>query len=327
MWTFIGRRLAYAVAAVFVMSFVAFFLINLPPGNYVDRLVQALETGGTSVDDAMRASLNRQYGLDLGFRTRYFRWLRGLMRGEFGRSFVFDRPVATVIAERLPFTLLITITSILFSYIVSFIIGVYAGTHQYSVGDYITAVVGFIGMATPNFLLALLLLYFLFDRFGFNALGLVSPEMVGQPLSVARVTDVLSRLVVPIVVIGTAGTASLIRTMRAMVLDEIRKEYVDTARMKGLPEWKVILKYPVRLALNPLLSTIGFVLPTVISGAGIVSIVLSLPTLGPALLEALMSQDMYLAGTIVLLQTVLVIVGTFLSDVLLVIVDPRIRYD
>lgn len=321
------KRFAYMLAAMVLMSFVSFVLINLPPGNYVEMYVRQLEMSGTRVDDSMIANLERRYGFGLPFHMRYFRWVQGMFRGDFGRSFQWNRPVLDLVMSRLPFTIAVSALAIVFTYVVAVPIGIYSATHQYSVGDYIVTVFGFLGLAIPNFLFALVLMYFLFIYFGVSPGGLFSPEYAEAPWSLGRVIDLIQHMIVPIVVVGTAGTAGLIRTMRATLLDELGKDYVDTARMKGVSELRLLYKYPVRMAVNPVLSTLGWLLPAVVSGETIVAIVLNLPTVGPLLLSSLMSQDMYLAGTIVLMLTFLTLIGTFLSDLLLAWSDPRIRYE
>jgi len=322
------RRFFYMLISVAGMSVVAFVLINLLPGSYVERYVQQLELSGVKVDESLIQGLEIRYGFNQPFHIRYLKWVGGIItRGDFGRSFEWGRPVAQLIRSRLPFTLMISFITIIFTYLVAIPIGIYSATHQYSAGDYAATVFGFLGLATPNFLLALILMYVLFNSFGVDPGGLFSPEYADAAWSFPKIWDMMKHLVVPIVVIGTAGTAGLIRTMRATLLDELDKDYVDTARMKGVSERRLLFKYPVRVAINPLLSTLGWLLPFVVSGGTITSIVLNLPTVGPLLLSALMSQDMYLAGSIVLMLTLLTLIGTFMSDLLLAWSDPRIRFD
>lgn len=321
------RRFAFMLISVIFMSIVAFVLINLPPGSYLKLYIMRLEASGQKVDQSMIENLTIRYGYNQPFIVRYYKWVRGFVRGDLGRSFQWGKPVMDLILERLPFTLIIAFSTIIFSFAVAIPIGIYSATKQYSVGDYIATVFGFLGLATPSFLLALVLMYFLFKYFGVSPGGLFSRDYVDAAWSIGKFIDLLKHLIVPIIVVGMAGTAGLIRTMRGMLLDELSKDYVDTARMKGVSERRLLYKYPVRVAINPLISTIGWLLPWVISGSTITSIVLNLPTLGPLLLSALMSQDMYLAGSIVLILTTLILVGTFISDFLLAWSDPRIRFN
>lgn len=322
------RRLLYMIISLVAMSFFAFVLISLPPGSYVERYVEGLRLSGEEIDESTIEALKLRYGLGQPFHMRYFKWVSGiLLRGDFGRSFAWEKPVKRLIMERLQATLLIALSSVLFVYIVSIPIGIYSATHQYSPGDYIATVGGFLGLSIPNFLFALFLMYFLFKYFGFPPGELFSHEYVDAPWNIAKMFDLFKHLIVPVIVIGTAGTAGLIRTLRAALLDELGKQYVVTARAKGLSERILIFKYPVRVAINPVISTVGWIFPHIISGGTIVAIVLNLPTLGPLLLGALMNEDMYLAGSIVLIQTFLMLVGTFISDILLVLADPRIRYE
>lgn len=313
--------------SIALMSVVAFILINLPPGSYLKLYIMRLQASGQEVDQSMIENLTIRYGYNQSFPVRYYKWVRGFWRGDFGRSFQWGKPVLDLIKERLPFTLILAFGTIIFTFAVSIPIGIYSATKQYSPGDYFATIFGFLGLATPNFLLALVLMYFLFKFFGIPPGGLFSRDFVDAAWSIGKFFDLLKHLIVPIIVVGTAGTAGLIRTMRGMLLDELSKDYVDTARMKGVSEQRLLYKYPVRVAMNPLISTIGWLLPSVISGSTITSIVLNLPTLGPLLLNALMSQDMYLAGSIVLILTTLILLGTFLSDILLAWSDPRIRYN
>lgn len=302
-------------------------IIDLPPGSFLDTYVGNLRMSGNVVDDAMLANLQRQYGLDQPFLVRYFTWVRDIvLYGDFGRSFGYVKPVIDLILTRLPYTVIISLVTILFTLTVSFFVGIYSAIRQYTVGDGVVTVLGFLGLAIPNFLFALALMYVLFKVFGVDPGGLFSQQFVNAPWSLAKLADLGKHLIVPVVVIGTSGTAGGIRTMRAVLLDELHKEYVDTARMKGVSEATLLFRYPVRIAINPMLSTIGWLLPVIISGDAIVAIVLNLPTLGPLLLESLMNKDMYLAGSIVLFQSSLTVLGTFISDLLLAWSDPRIRY-
>lgn len=316
------------IISILFMSFVAFIIINLPPGDYVTMYVRQLEASGQEIDESMVRTLERRYGLNQPFHMRYFKWIKGIiLSADFGRSFEWNRPVFELLKTRLPYTLIISLGTIIFTYIVSIPIGIFSATHQYSFGDYIVTIFGFLGLAIPNFLFALVLMYILFKVFKVPPGGLFSQEFADAGWSLAKIVDLFRHLIVPVIVIGTAGTAGLIRTMRATLLDELGKDYVDTARMKGLSERILLYKYPVRIAINPLLSALTWMLPFIISGGTIVSVVLNLPTMGPLLLGSLMIQDMYLAGSIVLLLTLLTLLGTFLSDLLLAWSDPRIRYE
>ena len=326
MLQYIARRLAYFIPTLIVISIVSFALIQLPPGDYLTSYVMTLAEAGDSVSEAELGALNRQYGLDQPIYVQYAKWTWNMLHGDFGISFEWNLPVSELIWERLFLTMIVSLFSILFTWIVGIPIGIYSATHQYSIGDYIATVIGFIGMGIPNFMIALVLLWVGFSYFGVQLGGLFSRGFENAPWSIAKVWDLIQHLWIPMLVLGISGTAWTIRSTRANMLDELNKPYVETARAKGLKERKLIWKYPVRLAMNPFISTIGYVLPNLISGATIISVVLSLPTAGPLLLRALMSQDMYLAGSFVMLLSVLTVVGTLLSDILLAWVDPRVRY-
>lgn len=328
MTQFIIKRLFYFIPTLFIISMVVFFLIQLPPGDYLTTLVIQMRDSGDVVDDAAIAALEQRYGLNQPIWVQYQKWITNIItEGDFGQSFEWNQPVSELIWERLGWTLVISTGSLLFIWAVSFPIGVYSATHQYSIWDNIFTIIGFIGLAIPNFLLALVLMWIGFSVFDVNMGGLFSAEFEDAPWSIAKFLDLASHLVVPIIVLGSAGTAGLIRIMRANLLDELNKPYVEAARAKGLGETFLIWKYPVRIALNPFVSSIGNILPQLISGATIVSIVLNLPTTGPLLLRALLSQDMYLAGSFLLILSILTLVGTLLSDILLALLDPRIRYN
>lgn len=327
MLQYILGRIFQFVPLLVVVSILSFTLIELPPGDYLTMYIIQLEQSGTEVSEDVIARLTQQYGLDKPVYMRYLLWIWNIIRyGDFGRSFQWNKPVKEVIGERLTLTIIVSLCTLLFVWGVSVPIGIYAATHQYSILDYALTFLGFIGMSVPSFLLALVLMYVSLAYLNISVTGLFSPEYIDAPWSWARVVDLLQRLWVPILVIGLAGTASLIRVMRGTLLDELRKPYVTTARAKGLKERSLLLKYPVRVAINPMISTIGWLLPSIVSGSAIVSIVLNLPTTGPMLLRALMYQDMYLAGSFVLLLSTLTIVGTLISDILLAVLDPRIRY-
>ena len=328
MLKYLARRALYMVIMMALVSVFAFVLINLPPGNYLDRLVEELEASGELVDQAELADLTRRYGLDQPLHGQYLTWMRGIvLRGDFGHSFQFNRPIGELIAVRLPFSVVLSSATLLFTFAMAIPIGIYVATHQYSVSDYSATVFGFLGLATPNFLLALVLMFVLLRLFGITPGGLFSYEYAQASWSLGKLIDLLGHLIVPVVVIGTAGTAGLIRSMRATLLDELHKAYVVTARAKGVAETRLLFRYPVRVALNPQISTVGWLLPEIVSGDAIVSVVMSLPTIGPLLLGSLLSQDMYLAGSVVLILTFLTLVGTFVSDLLLVWSDPRIRFE
>ncbi len=328
MGKYIGKRLILMIISLLAISLLSFIIIELPPGDYLTLHVQQLRLSGMKIDDALIQSLEAQYGLGQPFIVRYFKWISGIvMRGDFGRSFAWREAVSTLIIERLPYTVAISVLTLGFTYLVSIPIAIYSATHQYSVTDYVATVFGFIGMATPSFLLALFLMYWLFILFDVPAGGLFSDVYRNAPWSWGKFVDLLKHLIVPVIVVGMAGTAANIRTLRATLLDELNMDYVETARVKGMKEGKLVMKYPVRVAMNPMWSTIGFLLPLIISGATIVDVVLNLPTIGPLLLDSLQSQDMYLAGSLMFILTFLTLVGTFISDIILAISDPRIRYE
>ena len=309
------------------ISTVAFTIIQLPPGDYLTSYIIQLESTGTKVSEATVASLRKQYGLDLPIYAQYLKWMWRMLHGDFGMSFQWNRPVGDLIAERLPLTIAISLFTLTFTYVVAIPIGIYSATHQYSIGDYTFTTIGFAGLATPNFLFALILMFLFYKYSGLTVGGLFSPEYELAAWSLAKFIDMLKHLPIPIIVIGTANTAWLIRVMRGCLLDELQKQYVITARAKGVAERTLLFKYPVRVAINPIISTIGWTLPAIISGETITAIVLSLPTTGPLLFRALMSQDMYLAASIVMILSFLTVIGTLLSDILLVLMDPRIRYE
>jgi len=324
---YILRRFLYMIVILIALSVITFIIIQLPPGDYMTSYIMTLRASGQEIDEAMIASLRKQYGLDLPLYSQYFFWMWKILHGDLGRSFQWNRPVNKLIAERLPLTVMISLFSLIFTYAVAIPIGIFSATHQYSIGDYFFTVIGFIGLAIPNFLLALVLMFLFYRYFGLSVGGLFSPPFVDAPWSASKFIDALKHLPVPIVVIGIAGTASLIRVMRGCLLDELRKQYVITARAKGVSERTLLFKYPVRIAINPIISTIGWTLPGIVSGETIIAIVLSLPTMGPLLFRALLSQDMYLAGSTVMFLTFLTVIGTLISDILLVWIDPRIRYE
>src|SRR5215467_1710994 len=325
MGRYLVQRLLLMLPTLFLISVVTFTIIQLPPGDFLTTLITDLEASGERADMAKVEFLRQQFGLDQPMWKQYWMWASGLARGDMGYSFEYDRPVADIIGERLLLTFVISFSSIVFTWLVALPIGVYSATHQYSWSDHGLTLLGFLGLAMPNFLLALILMFVSFAYFGSSVGGLFSPDMQEAAWSWARVSDLLQHLWIPVIVIGTAGTAGMIRRLRANLLDELRKQYVVTARAKGLAPRRVLLKYPLRIALNPFISDIGNLLPQVFSGAVIVSIVLSLPTMGPILLRALRSQDMYLAGSFLMFLALLTVIGVFLSDIALAALDPRIR--
>jgi peptide/nickel transport system permease protein len=327
MLAYIGRRVVLAVFTVWAISVLSFVIIQLPPGDYVTSYIAQMAATGSVVSDEEAQALRIQYGLGQPIYVQYAKWMRQVVGGNFGMSMEWRRPVTEVIGERLWLTVAVSVAALLLTWVLALPIGIYSAVRQYSLGDYAATFVGFIGLAVPNFLLALVLLYLGFVFFNAHIGGLFSPEYQDAGWSGARAWDLLKHLPIPALILGLAGTAQQIRIMRANLLDELRKPYVVTARSKGLPEPTVITKYPVRVALNPFASTIGYTLPYIVSGSIIVSLVLGLPTVGPLLLKALIAQDMFLAGTIVLLLGVMTVIGTLVSDVLLVWIDPRIRLE
>ena len=313
------------IPTLFAISIITFVIIQLPPGDYLSTYIAELQSQGENVDIAKIEALRAQYGLDKSMVEQYCFWVLGLLQGDLGFSFEYQLPVSEVVGDRLSLTLILNFTTIIFIWLVSFPIGIYSATHQYSWGDYGLTFLGFIGLATPNFLLALILLYFANVWFGTSIGGLMDPIYIDQPWSTAKFLSILEHLWVPVVVIGTSGTASMIRRLRANMLDELQKQYVITAKAKGLHPLKALIKYPLRTSLNPFIADIGNMLPQIISGSAIVSMVLSLPTTGPMLISALQSQDMYLAGSFLIFLALLTVVGMFLSDLALAWLDPRIR--
>jgi peptide/nickel transport system permease protein len=321
------RRLLLAGLTIWAVSVLSFVVIQLPPGDYISSYIAQMSASGSFVSQQQAEALRQQYGLDRPVWVQYLRWMEMVAHGRFGMALEWGRPVAEVIGDRLWLTMAVSGAAILFTWAVALPIGIYSAVRQYSVGDYIATFIGFLGLAIPSFMLALVLMYLGFTLFNANIGGLFSDELAQAPWSGAKVWDLAKHLPLPAVILGLGGAAQLIRIMRANLLDELRKPYVVTARARGLSEARVILKYPVRVALNPFASTVGYLLPYVVSGSIIVSLVLSLPTVGPLLLRALTAQDMFLAGTIVLLLGVMTVVGTFLSDLLLMWIDPRIRLE
>lgn len=324
---YIVQRLVLVIPVLLVISMVIFMIIQLPPGDYLTTYISNLEASGVRVSEDQAAALQRQYGLGLPLYQQYFRWMRNiLVDGDFGRSFSWNKPVSAILIERVPLTAAISLVTTIFVFAVSIPIGIYSATHKYSLVDYIVTFIGFIGLSVPGFLLALVLMWLVYSTFGISVGGLFSSDYVDAPWSVAKVLDMLKRIWFPILIIGMSGTAGLIRVMRGNLLDELQKQYVITARAKGVPERDVLFRYPVRIAVNPIISTIGWVLPSIVGGEVLVSIVLNLQTTGPVLLQAVLFQDMYLAGSITLILSVLTVFGTLIADILLVWLDPRIRF-
>lgn len=328
---YIYRRILLAIPTLIVVSIIAFVIIQLPPGDFLTAYIaQVRQMEGDQAANQLHdiiPQLRAQYGLDQPVHMQYLLWIRNiLLEGDFGYSFEQKQPVSTLIGERLGLTIVLTSATLVFTWLLAIPIGVLSAVKQYSLGDYFFTFLGFIGLGVPNFLIALILMWVAFAYFDTSITGLFSEEFIDAPWSIARVLDMLKHLWLPVVVLGLGGTASLIRMMRANLLDELNKPYVEAGRAKGLTEWRLIWKYPVRIALNPFVSSIGWALPQLISGATIVSIVMNLPTTGPLMLRALLAQDMYLAGAFVLLLSVLTVIGMLISDVLLALLDPRIKY-
>jgi len=324
---YIFRRFLIMIPTLFVISVISFCIIQLPPGDYLTSYIANLQETGETADEAVVESLRARYGLDKPWSVQYWIWICGVLRGDFGQSFSMNRPVKDLIWERLGLTAAISFCTILFTWCVAIPIGIYSATHQYKASDYLFTFLGFIGMATPSFMIALVLMNLAQNQWGWNVGGLFSESYMDAPWTWDKARDLLQHIWVPVVVLGIGGTAGMIRTVRANLLDQLEMPYVVTARASGLSERRLLLKYPVRVAINPVISTVGWLLPGLVSGSIIVAMVLSLPTTGPLLLKALMEQDMYLAGSFVLLLSTLTVIGTLLSDILLAWVDPRIRFE
>jgi peptide/nickel transport system permease protein len=326
MFGYAVRRLLMMIPTLLAISIIVFVIIQLPPGDYFTTYLNELQSRGESVDPNKIEFLKQQYGFDKPLYLQYLYWAGGLLQGDLGYSFEHELPVRTVVGDRLLLTFILSFTTIVFTWAIAFPIGVYTAVRQYSLGDYSLTFLGFIGLATPNFLLALVLQYLAHVWFGTSIGGLMDPEFIDQPWSWGKAGSVFAHIWIPVIVIGTSGTAGMIRRLRANLLDELQKQYVVTARAKGMPPMRALLKYPLRMALNPFIADIGNLLPQVISGAAIVSVVLSLPTTGPMLLRALQSQDMYLAGSFLMFLATFTVIGTLLSDLALAALDPRIRF-
>lgn len=326
MLTFVLHRLLILVPFLFLVSIISFIVIQLPAGNYVDTYVNVLKMQGGTVSEAQIESIEAMYGLDRSLPVQYGMWITNIvLRGNFGNSFRYNRPVADILSERVPRTMSISLVAILLTWLTAVPLGILSAVRRYSFWDHLFTFISLIGLAVPGFLLALILMYAVYAKTGWMISGLFSPEFRAVPWSFAKFSDMLKNIWLPLLVLSITGVAGIIRVLRASLLDELNKQYVTTARAKGLSEWQLIMQYPMRIALNPLISTVGWMLPAVVGGEIVVSKVLNLPTTGPVLLEATIAQDMYLAGGIVLILSVLTVIGTFVSDVLLALNDPRIR--
>jgi peptide/nickel transport system permease protein len=325
MLTYIVRRILLMIPTLAITSALVFAIIEAPPGDYLESYIAELRAQGESVETAKIEYLRAEYGFDKTPVERYFHWVAGMFVGDFGYSFAYELPVTAVVGDRLFLTILVSVATILFTWLIAFPIGIYSATRQYSWGDYGFTFLGLLGLATPNFMLALVMMYLANVWFGTSIGGLMDPAFIAQPMSWAKFLSVLDHLWIPVVVIGTSGTAGMIRRIRANLLDELQKQYVVTARAKGLHPFRALVKYPLRMSLNFFISDIGSLLPAVISGAEVVAIVLSLETTGPLLIEALQTQDMYLAGSFLMFLSILTVVGVLISDIALAYLDPRIR--
>lgn len=323
---YIIRRLIYMFLLMFVISIFSFIVIQLPPGDYLTTYISNLEQQlGQSVDEATIKNIRNQYGMDKPMVTQYLLWVRNMLHGDFGRSFEWQKPVGQLISDNLPLTVGLSLLTLIFTYAIAIPIGIYSARHQYSLLDYVFSTVGFIGLAVPSFFLALILMFLSNKYFGVSAGGLYSTQYIDAPWSMGKFLNMLAHLPLPIIIIGLQGTASILRIMRATLLDELKKPYVVAARARGIKKNNLLYKYPVRVALNPIISTIGSILPGIVSGATVTAIVLDIPTIGSLLYNALLSQDMFLAGACIMMLTLMTVIGTFISDILLVLVDPRIR--
>ena len=327
MLQYIIKRLLILPFLLFIFSIIAFILIQAPPGDFLTSYIAELATSGSSIERAQIDALRALYGLDQPLYIQYLKWIGRLLTGDLGFSLDWQRPISELIGERLALTLALGVGTFIFTWLVAIPIGILSATRQYSFFDYFFTVFNYIGVATPTFMTALVLMWIAFKYYGLSVTGLFSPEYIDAVWSWDRTVDLLKHLWLPVVILGMDGTARLARVMRANLLDELKKPYMEMARAKGMSEWSLVMKYPVRLALNPLVSTIGWYLPLIFSGSVIVATVMNLPTIGPMLLRALISQDMFLAGTIILIYMILAIIGTLISDILLAWLDPRIRME
>ena len=327
MLQYIIKRLLILPFLLFIFSIIAFILIQAPPGDFLTSYIAELATSGSSIERAQIDALRALYGLDQPLYIQYLKWIGRLLTGDLGFSLDWQKPISELIGERLALTLALGVGTFIFTWLIAIPIGILSATRQYSFFDYFFTVFNYIGVATPTFMTALVLMWIAFKYYGLSVTGLFSPEYIDAVWSWDRTVDLLKHLWLPVVILGLDGTARLARVMRANLLDELKKPYMEMARAKGMSEWSLVMKYPVRLALNPLVSTIGWYLPLIFSGSVIVATVMNLPTIGPMLLRALISQDMYLAGTIILIYMILAIIGTLISDILLAWLDPRIRME
>ena len=328
MLLYIVRRVIMLIPILFLISIVSFVVIELPPGDWVSNYITNLRNSGIDLQEEEAARLSAIYGFDQPSYVRYAKWMTGILtRGDFGWSFQWGKPVNDILRERLPYTILISFSALILSWLIAIPIGIYSATHPYSLVDYIATILAFVWVATPGFLLAFVSAWLVFRYLDFSPLGLNSTEFLDAPWNTAKLIDRIKHLILPIVIIGLSGTGATIRVMRANLLDELKKQYVTTARAKGVPELAILFKYPVRIAFNPLFSTIGWLLPAIISGEVIISVVLSMPTMGPTLLRATLAQDMYLVGSIILILSSLTVLGTLISDIYLAWADPRIRFE
>ena len=325
---YIIKRILILIPVLIIISFISFTLIQLPPGDYLNMYIMQLKAGGTVVNEEEIAQLKLLYGLDKTFIEQYYLWVKNiLLYGNFGNSFQYNSPVSEILIERVPPTAVISVLTIIFIWIVSIPIGIYSATNQYSFFDYFWTFFSFIGISVPSFLLALIFIWIAFVTFDVSAIGLFSREYENAEWSLNKLIDFLKHIWVPVVIVGMSGTAGLMRTMRGMMLDELNKQYVITAKSKGVPNFRLLIKYPVRTSLNPVISSIGWLLPGIVGGEVLVSMVMNIPSVGPVLYQSLLNQDMYLAGSIVFILSVLTVIGTLISDICLVWLDPRIRYD
>jgi peptide/nickel transport system permease protein len=322
---YIARRALIVIPTVVVISFIVFFLMKASPGNYVERHIQNLKATGMDVSKEEAERLTRMWGLDKPFYVQYYRWLRNITRGDLGRSMVYARNNIDLIKEALPVSLTIAVIGLLISWVISIPIGIYSATHQYSINDYVLTLIGFFGLGTPGFLIALLFAWASIEYFGFSAIGLVSPQYSNAPWNGAKIANMFAHIWLPIALAALTGIGGLMRTVRNNLLDQLRQPYVVTARAKGLSEWRLLVKYPLRLALNPFISSLAFVLPQIFAGDVLIAATLGLPTIGMYMFAAISQQDIYLGGTLMLLYAIITMVGTLISDILLAVVDPRIR--
>ena len=325
MLKYLAKRILLMIPTLVVISMLVFIIIQLPPGDYLESYIAELESQGESVDPQKIEFLREEYGLNMPLWKQYLVWVTGFVQGDLGYSFEYNLPVSEVIGDKMWLTIIVSFFTILVTWAIAFPIGIYSATHPYSWSDYGLTLVGFLGLATPNFLLALVMLYLANRYFGTSIGGLMDPEYMNQPWSWAKIKSVLEHLWIPVLVIGTSGTAGMIRRLRANLMDELRKPYVVTGRAKGMGETRLLVKYPLRLSLNFFIADICSILPSIISGAEVVAVVLSLPTTGPILLAALQSQDMYLAGSFLMFLAMLTVIGVLISDIALAMLDPRIR--